>query len=682
MKQGFESEFRPNFEGFISATWAAGGLATLFALPGLGLTMTATAALACPHFAIAAYHLLFAQRRRRSMKQLEVADQRYITLDQLAAEMKEDGLYLGTGFDWTTRCAQKLADLYRHSELIDRLRASGEGGTFLHGIGAEKAAPVHVLNRDTKGHVLIVGTTGAGKTRLYDLLMSQCILRGEPTIVIDPKGDHELRNNMAAAYERLGKSHLFSFFHPSFSETSVAINPLATFQRESELASRIASILPSDGKGDVFQSYSQNALAAIFYGVMMAARNPTIMDVQRALSHGFEVVLIRAVRGWAERHSTGLAGELDRRLIGKTDEKMAAEAARFYRTQTNEQLNLSSSEMDSLVSLFEHDKTHFSKMVASLVPLIGQLCSGPLSYLISPDIEQQRVPPSGKIVSLANIIDKGAGIYIGLDTLSDEIVGRSLGQLLLADLTALAGANYNFGYKSGGFINIFVDEASEVVSEKLIQLLNKGRGAGFRLFVATQTIADFEARTGSKAHAEMLIGNLNTTVMLRTINFDTQEDLSNKLPEVPIYHVMKSSTTSMGDSSGDGSFSIAHGERLETENLPIIQPQTFGDLSDLEFFLRAPSGRLVKGRLPILLAPEIPPDDTPSRRAFGRLAMSVGPVVERLSFEPPEIIVQERVPDPEPPSLIPSRYRLHMLLPPSWVRVLPDLTPHDIKNSR
>lgn len=682
MRQGYESEFRPNFEGRISATWAAGGLMTLFALPNLGVNMTAAAALTTPHFAIAAYNLLFAHRHRRSMKRLEETDLRYINLDQLSAEMTEDGLYLGTGFDWTTRCAQRLADLYKNADLIDQLRARGEGGTFLHGIGEGKGGPIHVLNKDTKGHTLIVGTTGAGKTRLYDLLMSQCILRGEPTIVIDPKGDHELRNNMAAAYARLGKSNLFSFFHPGFSATSVAINPLATYQRESELASRIASILPSDGKGEVFKSYSQNALAAIMYGVLMGGRNPTIMDVQRALSHGFGSILVGAVRGWASRQSSSMLAELERRLIGKTEDKMAAEAARFYRVETEGQLHLSSAEMNGLVSLFEHDKTHFSKMVASLVPLVGQLCSGPLEYLISPDIEQQRVPPSGKIVSLAHLIEKGGGIYIGLDTLSDEIVGRSLGQLLLADLTALAGANYNFGHKTGRFINIFVDEASEVVSDKLIQLLNKGRGAGFRLFVATQTIADFEARMGSKAHAEMLIGNLNTTIMLRTINFDTQEALSNKLPEVPIYHVMKSATTSLGERSGDGSFSVAHGERLETENLPIIQPQTFGDLSDLEFFVRSPSGRLVKGRLPILVAPEVPPEESASRRSFGRIAEAMMPVVERFSFEPTQMIVQERAPDPEPPPLSPPRHRFHLLLPPSWVRVLPDLTPHDIKNSR
>ncbi len=32
--------------------------------------------------------------------------------------------------------------------------------------------------KHTEGHSLIVGTTGSGKTRMFDILISQAILRG------------------------------------------------------------------------------------------------------------------------------------------------------------------------------------------------------------------------------------------------------------------------------------------------------------------------------------------------------------------------------------------------------------------------------------------------------------------------------------------------------------------------
>lgn len=53
--------------------------------------------------------------------------------------------------------------------------------------------------KHTEGHSLIVGTTGSGKTRMFDILISQAILRGEAVIIIDPKGDKEMRDNARRA---------------------------------------------------------------------------------------------------------------------------------------------------------------------------------------------------------------------------------------------------------------------------------------------------------------------------------------------------------------------------------------------------------------------------------------------------------------------------------------------------
>ena len=44
------------------------------------------------------------------------------------------------------------------------------------------------------GHTLIAGTTGAGKTRLFDVLIAQAVLRGEAVIILGPKGDRALEN--------------------------------------------------------------------------------------------------------------------------------------------------------------------------------------------------------------------------------------------------------------------------------------------------------------------------------------------------------------------------------------------------------------------------------------------------------------------------------------------------------
>lgn len=612
MKQTYETDYRPNYEIYLAFSWGGCGLlcATLMHFVS-GFSPQTTAIMTSIFFVIALYQATFARQRHTRMQKLERQELNHFTLSELKEQMKDGELFLGQGFEWTPAHAQQVSDLYRDPQRLSEIKMRRKGATFLHGVGAAQEEPVFLMDNESKGHVHIVGTTGSGKTRLFDLLVTQCIMRGEAVIILDPKGDKELKNNAEATYQRLGRQRDFTFFHPAYVDESAAINPLATRQRGSELASRLAAIIPSSASGDVFKQFSQNALMGIFYAVEISGTNPTIMDVQRALSEGFGPLCIRALQGWAYtvgpdmvkgmRDAMAVSGR-GGKILG--DDAKAKAGALYYQEQSAKDKSLSSAEMNNLISLLLHDPTHFKKMVASLVPVVGKLCSGPLATLFSPDPSSGRMPKSGKVISLEQVIQSGGGAYIGLDTLSDPDVGRSMGQMILADLASLAGKNYNFGREKGHFINIFVDEASEITNEQLVQLLNKGRGAGFRIFVATQTLADYEARTGSAAIAAQLIGNMNSTIMLRTVDVDTQERLAKRLPEVPVSYVMKTTATSLGDTTISGAFSLNHGERLMQEDKPIIAPQSFGDLSDLEYFAVFAKGNLVKGRLPILDAPD------------------------------------------------------------------------------
>lgn len=618
MKTTYETGFRPNFEARQTFVTASCGLCCVASLHAwLGVPPKSAFMLSAIFGVMTAFYGWQALLQRKRQTRLKKTETRFMTLATLDAQREDRALYMGEGFAWGSREAQIVADLYQDHEAHDALRARGQGATWLHGIGAEKAAPVHLHDDETKGHVLIVGTTGAGKTRLFDLLVTQSILRREATIIVDPKGDDELRLNAEAAFQRVGRAGDFSFFHPSKVDTSCAIDPLANYQRSSELASRLAAIIPGTGDGEVFRSYSQNALMSIFYGIIAGGAPPTILDVQEPLTQGSGRIVFVALQRWARTQRAGVTAEFDA-ATSRPDgwDKKAAQAVKFYHRAVAQDPGARDHDLDNLIGLFEHDATHFSKMVASLIPVIGQLCSGELKYLLSPN--GKRLPKSGEVVNLAEVIEQRRGLYVGLDTLSDAIVGSRIGQLVLSDLTALAGARYNAGNR-GNFVNIFVDEASEVVTEQLIQLLNKGRGAGFRLFVATQTLADLEARSGSKAFAEMMAGNMNSVVMLRTINAGTQQDLAEKLPEVPLSYVMKTSSTSLGTEAADAAYGKSHGERLMQEKQRLIAPETFGDLTDLEYFVRTPRGRLLKGRLPILEAPDIFDDKGSARRTGGGL---------------------------------------------------------------
>jgi conjugal transfer pilus assembly protein TraD len=613
MRQTYETDYRPNYELYLTLSWSGlGVICALLMYYYSGFTLSTTLALTAIFFLMAAYQGTIARSRLKRMKTLETQDLQFFSLDDMQEVSREDALYLGRGFEWTSIHAQKVQDLYHDPERLSEIKRERKGATYLHGIGIADEAPVYLFDTESKGHVHIVGTTGSGKTRLFDLIVTQCIMRNEPLIILDPKGDKELMHNAEATYQRLGRSKDFSFFHPAFVEESVAINPLASRQRSTELASRLAALIPSAQGGDVFKAFPENVMRSIFYATELAGTNPTIMDVQNALTNGFGPIGIKALIAWAAMQSQEIdAGMRDAisnavgpKGIEPTDEQRAVAGARYYQECTSKNEALASADMNSLISSMLHNPDHLQKMVASLVPVIGKLSAGPLAALFSPDPAVGRMPKSGKVVSLEQVLQTNAGLYIGLDTLSDITVGQAMGQMVLADLASLAGKRYNFGRDEGRFINILVDEASEVTNDQLIQLLNKGRGAGFRIFVATQTLADYEAATGDKAKASQLMGNMNSTIMLRTLDPDTQERLAKRLPEVPLNYIMKTSATSLGDTTISGAFSLNHGERLMQEDKPIIAPQSFGDLSDLEYFAIFAKGNIIKGRLPILTPPE------------------------------------------------------------------------------
>jgi conjugal transfer pilus assembly protein TraD len=80
----------------------------------------------------------------------------------------------------------------------------------------------------------------------------------------------------------------------------------------------------------------------------------------------------------------------------KDIDSKAVGLVRFYRDVVQQQAaNL---DLEGLLSLFEHDRTHFSKMVASLIPIMNMLTSGPLGPLLSPnplDVDDRRPITTG-----------------------------------------------------------------------------------------------------------------------------------------------------------------------------------------------------------------------------------------------------------------------------------------------
>ncbi|MFC1354963.1 MAG: conjugative transfer system coupling protein TraD [gamma proteobacterium symbiont of Clathrolucina costata] len=600
----YENPWRPNYESQAAGAWVvagtiAFGVQQLTNLPPepfywMGGICCVMAALRLP----SAIRLASLQRHLKG-RPLE-----FIKLKKLTKHMSSNpkAIWLGHGFMWENRHAQRVFEILKRdwSEIVNNStsKTTGDqiGQTWIHGVEPNEQDMYQALSH-SEGQNLIVGTTGAGKTRLFDLLISQAIMRDEAVIIIDPKGDKELKDNARRACEAAGQLGRFVFFHPAFPDESARIDPLRNFTRVTEIASRLAALIPSEAGADPFKSFGWQALNNISQALVMAHERPNLVLLKRFLESGPQQMVVKATIAYAERNIEG-GRDLATRFLndasaGSTDKK-ARVMAKFYEEVIQPQAP--SPELEGLISMFHHDKTHFSKMVANLLPIMNMLTAGELGKLLSPDYRD--IEDSRLITDNKKIIDNAQVAYIGLDSLTDSTVGSAIGSIILSDLVAVAGDRYNFGVGNRP-VNIFVDDASEVINEPTIQLLNKGRGAMMKVFIATQTIADFEARLGSKERARQVLGNLNNIYALRVIDPETQEFITENLPKTRLKHVMRTQGMS-SQSESPMMFSANTGERLMEEEGDLFPSQLLGMLPNLEYIAKISGGMIVKGRLPIL----------------------------------------------------------------------------------
>lgn len=612
----YDMPWRSNYEATAAKVWAGAALAALAvnqysAMPSGPLYwMTGICGVMGAMQVPKAWSLYSLQRNLKG-RELE-----FITLKELEKKISKnpEDMWIGSGFDWERRHAQRVFEmmkrdwatmLYRTSASVKVLEAVGikkkkprpMGATWIHGLEPNETTLMQPLQH-AEGHSLITGTTGSGKTRIFDVLISQAILRNEAVIIIDPKGDKDMYDNALRACKHQGKEERFVPFHPAFPERSVRIDPLRNFTRVTEIASRIAALIPSESGGDVFKSFSWQALNNIAQAMVITHQRPNLTLLRRYLEGGAANLVVRAVEDYTEAHAPGNEAEMEAyksKASGGRPEKVAFAMARFYFDVV--QKKAPCPELEGLLSMYQHDSTHFSKMVASLLPIMNMLTSGELGRMLSPDADDlddtREMTDTGKIINNAQVA------YFGLDSLTDNMVGSAIGSLLLSDLTAVAGDRYNFGVDNR-MVNIFVDEAAEVLNDPFIQLLNKGRGAKIRLFVATQTIADFAARLGSKDKAMQVLGNINNVYSLRVTDQETQEYITENLPKTRASYVMRTQGLTTGANQP-----IVHGgnlgERLMEEEADLFPPQLLGSLPNLEFIAKISGGQVVKGRLPILV---------------------------------------------------------------------------------
>lgn len=138
------------------------------------------------------------------------------------------------------------------------------------------------------------------------------------------------------------------------------------------------------------------------------------------------------------------------------------------------------------------------------------------------------------------------------------------------------------------------------MGDEFIPLINKGGGAGIQVTAYTQTLSDIEARVGSRAKANQVVGNFNSLIMLRVRENSTAELLTSQLPEVDVYN--KTLTSGVTDVSrpGEGTdFNSNVQDQVTLARMPMITPADIINLPKGQAFALLEGGRLWKIRMPL-----------------------------------------------------------------------------------
>lgn len=474
-----------------------------------------------------------------------------------------------------------------------------------HGVGAGESdlyCPIEAF----KGHTYIPGTTGAGKTKAFQMLIFQAAQLGAPIVVVDPKGDADLRDCCFKCALMRGGEDYFAYFDPFNPSISIRIDPLQNYTNATQIASRLTSLLPK-GKDETFINFSWKAVNVVVNGLLASGEKVTLKSIKRYLQGDIAPLVTIAIKKYMANTKL-LFPDFDMtfdRAEAKVntlknvdrDRFIAMELATYFEYKAvpkiKDKETYEEQAIVDMIAVLKTNQEYYQKIIQTILPLLEQLTSGTVGSLLSPDRDDPM--DTSPVHTFSKMINQNKIVYINLSTLADTTVGSAIGSLFLAELTGVAAARTQMNISNP--VYVYVDEAAETINEPFVQALNKGRSAGFVLTIASQTIADFTARVGNPAVAMKILGNLNNTIALRLEDDETKEYVSKKFGETSTTTIDVSKSSSTYSPSADMDFTTNKGTRHTTSDIPYVSEAALGELPNLHYFAQFRGGAKIKGRI-------------------------------------------------------------------------------------
>ncbi|MBP9726883.1 MAG: conjugative transfer system coupling protein TraD [Gammaproteobacteria bacterium] len=553
-------------------------------------------------------------------------------------------LYLGEGFQWQPIHRQRLhllnqldnqgylqpSKLYQWIDTAARRHPEGRlnqwrtlplspfkplpdigGKPSLHGVGSDTEQPVYLHQHNRNSHMVVFGMTRVGKTRLMCNIVAQDIRNGEAVLIIDPKSDLELLQDIVAACKVAGREKDLMILHAGMPEFSAKYNPLNNFVNISEIATRVTGAISAEGEGQQFKDFAWKFLNIVSTCLMEMGEPISYATLafyvtrpkQLLYQYGEKMFPMKDPR-YQEKIEQILAensNKIDKKGNKKGDMTQQEAVQVYVENYIQETLERGDRSIYDAIIVDLHyaanlGEEYYSKITASLGPVFDKINKTSAREVFS--WEGESTLP---VIRLEEVIRDKKVVYMGLDALSNEAMAKAISQALIADLVTLIGKLYKTAPDKKFPLCLHVDEFSNMVRDEFINLLNKAGGAGIKVAAYTQTVNDLGAVFGTnKDKPKMLLGNFGTMIMLRVANDDTAEVFVNCLERTQTRSAVPYTTTSDKPDAQDGDFfTTQNTDSVSEEYQSIIEVNHLFSLPKGQAFVLTDGGKLYKIRIPL-----------------------------------------------------------------------------------
>ena len=302
-------------------------------------------------------------------------------------------------------------------------------------------------------HTLVLGAAGSGKTVTMTWMSVRAIEHGMATIVIDPKGDRDLRDELRKAALAAGRQF-------------VEWTPQG----------------PS-----VYNPYARGSATEIADKALAGERFTEphyLRQAQRYLGH--EVRTLR--KAGLEVSLQALVAHLDPsrlEVLARTLPESAAQGVHDY--------------LDSLTPRQQSDLAGVRDRLA----IMAESDIGPWLDPRTEGVERFDLLEAAKAQAV---------VYFSLEADRRPLLARMLGAAIVGDLQAMISVLQGRSVQT----LVMIDEFSAIVPERVVDLFARARGAGVSLVLGTQELADMRV-PGRETLQDQVMGNLSALISHRQV---------------------------------------------------------------------------------------------------------------------------------------------------------------------